>query len=228
MTASETTAPTGQKTLVFLLDVDNTLLDNDRLKDDISAHLLAALGEGGSRAFWRIYEEVRKVEDYVDYPATIKQWAIEFNDPATGEVLDHILDTIDFPSYVYPHVFEALQHLRSMGTAVILSDGDHTFQPGKIHRSGLEAAVDGVLIYVHKENELPKVFARYPADHYVMIDDKPRILAALENCCPSTFATVLVLQGKYAVEHEFKPPPDIVIKHIGDLQSLNAEAFLAE
>jgi FMN phosphatase YigB (HAD superfamily) len=213
--------------IVFLLDVDNTLLNHDKLKADLADHLQDLLGPDRAEAFWRIYEDVRRASDYVDYPTTVKEWTRAFNDPVTGEALEKLIDGIDFKSYVYPHVFETLRHLRDLGQAVILSDGDQVFQPLKIRNSGIEAAVDGVLIFVHKELELPTVFARYPAGHYVMIDDKPRILAALERECPVTFTTVFVLQGKYAVPHEFKPDPDIVVEHIGDLRTFTREQFMA-
>jgi FMN phosphatase YigB (HAD superfamily) len=213
--------------IVFLLDVDNTLLNHDRLKAELADHLSDLLGPDRAGAFWRIYEDVRKASDYVDYPTTVKEWTRAFNDPATGTQLQGLIDGIDFRSYVYPHVFETLHHLRELGTAVILSDGDQVFQPLKIRNSGIEASVDGVLIFVHKELELPAVFDRYPAGHYVMIDDKPRILAALERECPTTFTTVFVLQGKYAVPHEFKPEPDIVVETIADLRTFSREQFYA-
>jgi FMN phosphatase YigB (HAD superfamily) len=216
-----------QDGLVFLLDVDNTLLDHDRLKADLADRLQDMLGPDRAEAFWRVYEDVRKASDYVDYPTTVKEWIRAFNDPATGEQLQALIDGIDFQSYVYPHVFETLGHLRDLGKAVILSDGDQVFQPLKIRNSGIEAAVDGVLIFVHKELELSTVFETFPAGHYVMIDDKPRILAALERECPTTFTTVFVLQGKYAVPDQFKPGPDIVVERIGDVRTLTRDQFLA-
>lgn len=212
--------------IVFLLDVDNTLLNHDQLKVDLADHLAQLVGPGRAEAFWRIYEDVRKASDYVDYPTTVKEWTREFNDPDTGAELQKLIDGIDFKSYVYPHAIETLQHLRTIGKAVILSDGDQVFQPLKIRNSGIEAAVDGILIFVHKELELPTVFARFPARHYVMIDDKPRILAALERECPVTFTTVFVLQGKYAIEHKFDPEPDLVVQHIGDLRTFTREQFM--
>lgn len=213
--------------LVFLLDVDNTLLDNDRLKEDIAGQLEQLLGMERSDAFWRIYEQVRTCEDYVDYPETVKEWTAQFDDLAGGEALNRLLDSIDFPSYLFPHALDTLQYLRTIGTAVVLSDGDQVFQPKKIERSGIKDAVDGVLIYIHKEQELPRVFARYPADHYVMVDDKPRILAALEECCASTFTTVFVRQGKYAADSTLTPPPDIAVPHIADLRGITREEFLS-
>jgi FMN phosphatase YigB (HAD superfamily) len=216
-------------TLVFLLDVDNTLLDNDRLKDDLQREIRESLGPERADRFWQIYEEVRAELDCVDYPKTIERMAAEYGNPIMREQLEQLLYRIDFKSYLYPRVMDAIARMKSFGTVVILSDGDSVFQPEKIKRSGLEAATDGnVLIYVHKENELAHVFERYPADHYVMVDDKPRITAALERMCPGTFTTILVLQGKYAQSAgEYSPKPDIVIERIGGLRTFGREQFLA-
>lgn len=217
----------ADRTIVFLLDVDNTLLNNDALKADIAHELKEQLGTEKSTRFWELYEEVRHEEDFVDYPRTVERLAEEYHDPAMGRELNDVLRAFPFRNYLYPHVLDAIAHLKTMGTVVILSDGDTVFQPLKIRESGLEAAVDGhVLIYVHKEEELPKVFATYPADHYVMVDDKPRILASLETCCPTEFTTVLVCQGKYA-QDEATPRPDYVIEHIADLLTFTRVQFLS-
>ncbi len=220
--------PSGaDQSLVFLIDVDNTLLNNDGLKGDIAHDLMERLGAEKATRFWKLYEEVREDEDFVDYPRTVERLAAEYHDPAMGRELDHFLRTYPFRNYLYPHVLDTIAHLKTMGTAVILSDGDKVFQPLKIRDSGLGAAVDGhVLIYVHKEEELPKVFAAYPADHYVMIDDKPRILAALETCCPTAFTTVLVQQGKYG-SGEDSPRPDFVVQQIADLITFTRAQFLS-
>ncbi|MBV9279054.1 MAG: HAD family hydrolase [Chloroflexi bacterium] len=214
--------------LVFLLDVDNTLLDNDRLKEDLQRTIEERIGQERARRFWEVYEDVRQDEDFVDYPETVRRMVVEYRDPGLGEQLQAILDAVPFTSYLYPHVMEAIAHLNTMGTAVILSDGDSVFQPQKIKKSGLEAAVEGrVLIFVHKELELPTVFERYPADHYVVVDDKARIIAALERECPTRFTTVLVLQGKYAHPEDFDPKPDLVVPHVGDLRTFPKDRFLA-
>lgn len=216
-----------QETLTFLLDVDNTLLNNDQLKADVARDLEHRLGPERSARFWALYEEVREDEDFVDYPRTVERLGMEYHDLEMARDLHHLLRTLPFRRYLYPHVLETIAHLTTIGTVVILSDGDTVFQPLKIRESGLEAAVDGhVLIYVHKEDELDAVFAAYPADHYVMVDDKPRILAALERCCPAEFTTVLVSQGKYA--HESAPPaPDYVVEHIADLRTFTRPQFFA-
>jgi FMN phosphatase YigB (HAD superfamily) len=215
--------------LAFLLDVDNTLLDNDRLKDDLRREIRESLGPERAERFWQIYEEVRAELDVVDYPETVERVAEEYGDPIMGERLAKLLDRIDFRSYLYPHVMDAIRRMKSFGTVVILSDGDSVFQPEKIKKSGLEAAADGhVLIYIHKEKELAQVVQRYPAEHYVMVDDKPRITAALERMCPATFTTILVLQGKYAQSAgDYSPKPDVVIERIGDLRAFGRDRFVA-
>jgi FMN phosphatase YigB (HAD superfamily) len=137
-----------------------------------------------------------------------------------------IFDTLPFAEFLYPRVIETLQHLWSLGTVTILSDGDQVFQAQKIRKSGLEDAVNAnVMIYVHKENQLSEVFAHFPANHYVMVDDKARILSLLEANLAATFTTVFVLQGHYAREGEFEPAPDLVIQHISDLISFSKQQF---
>jgi FMN phosphatase YigB (HAD superfamily) len=226
--STESAQNTNEQTLVFLLDVDNTLLDNDRIKFDLAERIEELIGPERARRFWEIYEEVRHEQDFVDFPTTVSRLAKEYQDPETGRWLNRLLDTWPFRSYLYPHVLETMDYLKRLGKVVILSDGDSVFQPLKIRNSGLEEAADGnVLVYVHKEAELPKVFARYPANHYVVVDDKPRIIAALEQHCPSTFTTVLVLQGKYAHDNAVSPKPDYVTAHIADLRNFTRAEFLA-
>lgn len=226
-TEAEERSPAREPHIVFLLDVDNTLLDNDALKAEIGARIDALVGPTLAQRFWILYEEVRQERDFVDYPETLVRFIHEHGEAAKPEQLRAIFETLPFPSFLYPRVLEALEYLRSIGTAVILSDGDQVFQPRKIRESGLEAAVGGnVLIYVHKEHQLANVFARYPADHYVVVDDKPRILSVLEEDCPSTFTTVFVLQGHYAQEGKYHPAPDIVIHHIAELCTISKEQFI--
>lgn len=220
--------PSPRSEIVFLLDVDNTLLDNDRLKSDLASAIRRELGVERSERFWEVYEDVRSEEDYVDFPATVKRFAAFYKDPGLAEQLQRILDDIPFSEYPYPGVMETIRHLKTFGIVVILSDGDSVFQPQKIERSGLAAAVNGnVMIFVHKERELAHVYSQYPADHYVVVDDKPRILAALETTCPAEFTTILVLQGKYAHPEEFTPKPDYVVPGIGDLRDFTRIDFLA-
>lgn len=222
MTESRTPRP-----LVFLLDVDNTLLNNDALKADLGVRVQELAGAERTRGFWRLYEDIREKYGYVDLPATVREWALKFDDPTMGERLDDVLISIDFRHYLYPHVLETVAYLESLGTVTILSDGDRVFQALKIRNSGLTEAVGGrVVISVHKEAELAAVFAAYPADHYVMVDDRPRILAALEQECPATFTTVLVLQGEHAVQSEYEPAPDFVVPDIAELRRFTLTDFL--
>lgn len=213
--------------VVILLDVDNTLLDNDGLKREAASRIASLVGSDGADRFWEIYEEVRRDEEVVDFPETVRRWAHEIGDSGAGEQLLTVLEQLPFDEYLYPQVMETIDYLGTIGTPMILSDGDMVFQPLKIRESGLEAAVGGrVLVCVHKELELPALFVQYPARHYVMIDDKPRILSALEQECPTTFTTVLVMQGKYAVKGEFEPEPDYIVQAFGDMRNFSGAQLL--
>jgi FMN phosphatase YigB (HAD superfamily) len=219
----------NQKSIVFLLDVDNTLLDNDRIKADMARGIEALVGAKRAPRFWELYEKVRAEKDYVDLPTTVQRWADENGDSETGRRVEEMLEKFPFTEYLYPRVMETLEYLNTLGTTVILSDGDPIFQPLKIRNSRLERAVHGrVLVYVHKEEKLPEVFKLYPADHYVVVDDKPRILAALERSCPTTFTTILVLQGKYASDTSYAPEPDRVLPSFESLRELGYEDFLTD
>jgi len=212
--------------IVFFLDVDNTLLDNDQLKSDLGHRITTLLGPQGGARFWMLYEQVRRARDVVDYPRTIELMGEECG-KEVAEALTALTEQIPYRSYVYPGAFEAIRCLKGLGVPVILSDGDSVFQPRKIVLSGLADAVDGrVLVYRHKENELSDWTGRYPADHYVIVDDKPRIAAALERADSVRFTTVLVCQGKYAQETGFSPEPDVVLPVIGDLCEVTRERFL--
>jgi FMN phosphatase YigB (HAD superfamily) len=215
--------------LVIFLDVDNTLLDNDGLKADVDRKLRSMLSDDRAARFWQIYEDVRSEVDYVDYPTTIDRFSSEDGEPGLPGRLFETLFNYPFKERLYPHVFETLETLGHRGLPVILSDGDPVYQPLKIQRSGLAGAVGGrVMICVHKEAELPRVFETYPADHYVMVDDKPRIHAALEKTSPTDFTTILVMQGKYSTDQTARPRPDLVVESIGDLRFLPPEAFTAK
>ena len=213
--------------LGFLLDVDNTLLDNDALKDYLSERLREALGSEGADTFWQLYEEVRHQRDVVDLPLTVERYVVRSNDATAGTRLRQVLDTIPFPDFVYPHALETLQRLKTLGATTILSDGDSVFQARKIERSGLAAAVDNhVLIYIHKEDHLDEVATAQPADHSVIVDDKARILANVKRILGERVTTVHVLQGHYA--HQEVPggfTPDIEVQGIGDLRALDAARF---
>ncbi len=218
--------------LVFLLDVDNTLLANDEVKRILDEHLQAELGAERTARFWDIYEHVRQEKDVVDIPLSLKKLREEIphaqlDDPTYNHVRS-IFDNYPFFQNLYPHVLETLHYLRTLGLTVIVSDGDKFFQAEKIFASNLAEAVEGrVLLYVHKQHHLHEVMEKYPADHYVMIDDKPDILVASKKILRSHLTTVFVQQGKYAEAP--KPSdfsPDISVLHIADLRSFSAEQFL--
>jgi FMN phosphatase YigB (HAD superfamily) len=208
---------------VYLLDVDNTLLDNDRFSADLDAHLTRALGAEGRARYRRLYRAVREQRGYADYLEPLQRMRRDFEaDPDLLQVSGFLLD-YPFADRVYPGVLQMLATLRTRGTAVILSDGDIVFQPRKIQRSGLWGAVQGrVLVYVHKEQMLDAVQMAYPARHYVMVDDKPRLLAAIKAALGARVTTVFVRQGHYAVDADIDAscPPDFRIARIGELAQL--------
>ena len=206
---------------VYLLDVDNTLLDNDAVIEDLRRHLIDAFGLACDQRYWEIFEELRTELGYADYLGALQRYRIE--NPREGHVLQISMFLLHYPfaSRVYPGALDAIRSLRSRGPVVILSDGDVVFQPRKIERSGLWAAVEGeVLIYVHKEQMLDDVERRYPARRYVMVDDKLRILAAMKKFWGDRLTTVFVRQGHYA--HDAAqltgfPAADVTIERVADL-----------
>jgi hypothetical protein len=199
------------------LDVDNTLLDNDAAKAALELRIAEAVGPEVARRFWELYEQVRDALDYVDFPETIRQLGIE--QPAAAGRIGPILDELPYREFVYPGAFETIDRLWRVATPVILSDGDPVFQPRKIERAGLAAAVRGnVLIYVHKEERLAEVTGRFPGPRPVFVDDKARILGHVERQLPDA-VTVHVGQGRYASEpvDAGDPQPDLEIASIADL-----------
>ncbi|TCV93824.1 FMN phosphatase YigB (HAD superfamily) [Luteibacter rhizovicinus] len=215
--------------IVFLLDVDNTLLDNDRFSADLAARLERDFGPEGRDAYNAIDHDLRDQYGYADYLTTLQRFRIgRETHPKLAEMSFFLLD-YPFDERVFPGTLDAIAHLRSMGRPVILSDGDVVFQPRKVRRAGLWDAFAGdVLIYVHKEDMLDNMRARYPATHYVMIDDKPRILVALKKIMGDSVTTVFVRQGHYAAaagKELEETPPDIVLDSIADLRGLDASAF---
>ncbi|HZU68671.1 MAG TPA: HAD family hydrolase [Ktedonobacteraceae bacterium] len=218
-------------TLVFLLDVDNTLIDNDKVKEDFSTHLEVELGPKLAARFWELYEAVRKERSVVDIPLTFRRLREEIPlselDEQTFLHAESIFDNYPFYNALYPHTLETLQHLRSMGLTVIVSDGDQFFQSEKIFRSDLAESVEGrVLIYTHKQQHLEEILQKYPADHYVMIDDKPDILVDSKALMGKKLTTVFVEQGHYAKQVPDNFSPDIHVLHIGDLRNFTMEQFL--
>jgi len=215
--------------LVFLFDVDNTLLDNDRVAADLKRYLAKEVGEERQRQYWDFFEELRAELGYADYLGALQRYRVNHpHEPHLLEVSTYLVN-YPFANRLFPGSLDALEHVRAFGKAVILSDGDVVFQPMKIHRSGLFEAVDGrVLIYIHKEKELDDVEARYPAQHYVLVDDKVRILAAVKERWNRRLTTVFPRQGHYAngPDVERYPAPDVTIDRISDLTSYDATALL--
>ena len=216
--------------VVFLFDVDNTLVDNDRVQADLKEHLAQTYGPATRDRYWNILEELREELGYVDYLGALERYRVE--DLHRPEVLRMSSWLVDYPfaDRLYPGALDAVKHVQQWGTHVVLSDGDAVFQPRKVERSGLWRAFDGrVLIYIHKEEELDDVARLYPADHYVMIDDKLRILSAVKKIWGERVTTVFPKQGHYAFDPEILsecPPADIELAKVGDLVSYDLPALL--
>ena len=207
--------------VVFLLDVDNTLLDNDRFGTDLGDRLEQSFGAFERARYWSIIAKRREELGLVDYLGSLQEFRTGLDDHA--ELLEMSSFLLDYPfaDHLFPQALDAIAHLRTLGRPVILSDGDIVFQPRKIQRSGIWSAVDGnVLIYLHKEKVLDHMQKRYPAKQYVMIDDKSNLLAAMKTVMGSQLSTVFVRQGHYALAPEsnmVQPVPDVVIDKIADL-----------
>ncbi len=209
------------KAVVFLFDVDNTLLDNDRVSADLKQYLANRVGEDHQRRYWALFEELRTELGYADYLGALQRYRTEYpRDPNLLAVSEFLIE-YHFANRLFPNSLDVLEHVAQWGQPVILSDGDVVFQPHKIRRSGLFDAVNGhVLIYVHKEHELEDVRQRYPADHYVLVDDKVRILTAIKKAWGNGVTTVFPRQGHYARDPNIVaayPPADISIERVGDL-----------
>ena len=208
---------------VFLLDVDNTLLDNDAVIADLRRHVVEAIGADCEREYWQMFEQLRGELGYADYLGALQRYRIAH--PRETRVLRISLYLLHYPfaGRVYPGAFDVIRALRSRGRTAILSDGDVVFQPRKIERSGLWAAVEGeVLIYIHKEEMLDDVARRYPAERYVMVDDKLRILTAMKAIWGDRLTTVFVRQGHYAHDTALVaslPPADVTVETIGELSN---------
>ena len=207
--------------VVFLFDVDNTLLDNDRVGADLQRHLASEIGPTGAQEYWQIFEQLRTELGYADYLGGLQRYRAKHPHAQQLLCLSNFLINYPFAERLFPDALKVIEHVLQWGPVVILSDGDVVFQPLKIIRSGLANTVSGrVLIYVHKEQELDDVELRYPAEHYVLVDDKLRILAAVKKFLGARVNTVFVRQGHYATDPkilESYPPADISIERIGDL-----------
>lgn len=206
---------------VFLFDVDNTLLDNDAVQADLSAHLERKFGRASRDRYWSLFEELRGELGYADYLGALQRYRLEnLDDPQLLQVSSFLVD-YPFAERLYQGALAALAHCGRLGQTVILSDGDVVFQPRKVQRAGLWDAVSGrVLIYLHKEQMLAAVERRYPAEHYVMIDDKLRILTAMKRVWGARLTTIFARQGHYALdprELASYPAADLAVQGIGEL-----------
>lgn len=215
--------------IVFLLDVDNTLIDNDRFSSGLTARLNQDFGRVECERYWSIYGDLRAKFGYADYLGALQIFRTgSDNETALLQMSKFLLD-FPFYEHLYPRARDAIQQLNDLGTTVILSDGDIVFQPRKIQRSGLWDAVDGrVRVYLHKERMLHVIQRDFPANHYVMIDDKPQLLAAMKRVLADRITTVFVRQGHYAVESErvaIDPAPDVAVEHIGHLCDVTPAFF---
>ncbi|MHB1871659.1 MAG: HAD family hydrolase [Steroidobacteraceae bacterium] len=207
--------------IVFLLDCDNTLLDNDRVQSDLRTHLAREFGPESRDRYWEIFEDLRAELGYADYLGALQRYRLgALSDPRLLQMSTFLVD-YPFADRLYPGALAAIAHLRAQGLTVILTDGDVVFQPRKIQRSGLWDAVEGrVMITIHKEQMLDDVERRYPAHHYVMVDDKLRILAAMKRILGRRLTTIFPRQGHYALDpHNLSmyPPADLAIEAIADL-----------
>ena len=218
------------KTVVFLFDVDNTLIDNDRVQAHLSEHLEQSYGAATRDRYWEIFEQLRSELGYADYLGALERYRMEdLHRPELLRMSNWLVD-YSFADRLYPRALDAVRHVQQWGTVVILSDGDAVFQPRKVERSGLWHLFENrVLIYIHKEQELDDVGRLYPADHYVLIDDKLRILSAVKKFWGDDVTTVFPKQGHYALDSKVLaeyPPADIELANIGDLLNYDLSSFL--
>ena len=216
--------------VVFLVDVDNTLLDNDRVAADLRRYLERELGRERQERYWAIFEQLRSELGYADYLGALQRYRVESpRDPHVLTVSSFLVN-YPFANRLYPNSLDVLERFAAWGPTVIFSDGDAVFQPRKVERSGLQEAVNSnMLIYIHKERELDDVERRYPAEHYVMVDDKLRILAAVKQIWGARVTTVFPRQGHYALDPKETapyPPADITIGRIGELLGCDLPSLL--
>jgi FMN phosphatase YigB (HAD superfamily) len=217
--------------VVFLFDVDNTLLDNDRVTADLKQYLTHEVGPERQQRYWAIYEQLRAELGYADYLGALQRYRIEYPHDPRLLTVSRFLVNYPFANRLFPNSLDVVDQCKQWGKAVILSDGDVVFQPRKIERSGLFDAVDGnVLIYVHKERELDDVAQQYPARQYVLVDDKLRILTAVKKAWSARVTTVFPRQGHYARDPQAAasyPAADVSLDRIGDLLSYDLKKLLA-
>lgn len=220
--------------IVFLLDVDNTLLDNDQITTDLHGHLERQFGAASAQRYWAIFEHLRQERGYADYLGALQRYRLEAEQDIEDDTrllqMSNFLIDYPFAARLYPQALDVIKHLSTLGPTVILSDGDVVFQPHKVLRSGLWAAVEGrVLIYIHKEQRLDAMQRQFPARHYVVVDDKLRLLAEMKNVLQERLTSVFPRQGHYARDPSQAlryPPADISIERIGELMQFQAADFL--
>jgi FMN phosphatase YigB (HAD superfamily) len=218
--------------VVFMLDVDDTLLDNDRFAANLSERLNDAFGKAEGERYWQIYGQLRERLGYADYLGALQEFRLGSDDETDLLQMSDFLLEYPFDGILYPHARAVIEHLSGMGTTIILSDGDIVFQPRKIRRSGLWDAVEGrVLVYLHKERMLDTLQRLFPARRYVMLDDKPQLLAAFKRVLGDRLTTVFVRQGHYAAQSagtKIDPPPDVTVAQIGGLLNFSLPDFHAD
>ena len=211
--------------IVFIFDVDNTLLDNDALKASLRRELIALFGEAGNEKYWAHYEALRKEEGFVDLLGAVQRFRLEYMHDRKVYQLSRFLLDYPFPDRLFPGALEAVSHVRRWGLPIIVSDGDMVFQPRKIANSGLWRAFDDqVLIYIHKQQELDEVERLYPARHYVLFDDNPKILDGAKKVLGDRVTTVLPKQGHYANDAKTLASfiaPDIAVDRIADVTTID-------
>ena len=218
--------------VVFLFDVDNTLLDNDRVSKNLRSFLETEVGAERSNRYWEIFEDLRRKLGYADYLGALQRYRLEYAYDTHLLALSTYLINYPFANRLFPNSLDVIEHCKQWGKVVILSDGDVVFQPRKVERSGLFEAVEGnILIYIHKEFELDDVERRYPAEHYVLVDDKLRILTAIKEIWSDKVTTVFPRQGHYALdEKELSkyPAADITLERIGDILNFTLDDFVRD
>ena len=216
--------------LVFLFDVDNTLLDNDRVIDHLQQYLTEQVGPERQQRYWEFFEQLRAELGYADYLGALQRYRIEYPQDPGLLTVSHFLINYPFAIRLYPDSLDVVERVKQWGQAVVLSDGDVVFQPLKIERSGIsETFGSNVLIYIHKEQELDDVEKRYPAAHYILIDDKLRILNAVKKVWGGKVTTVFPRQGHYANHPQalaMYPPADLSVERIGDLLQYDLESLV--
>jgi FMN phosphatase YigB (HAD superfamily) len=224
-------AGTRAEKVVFLFDVDNTLLNNDRVIRDLQDHLKRDVGAQNARRYWAIFDDLRAKLGYADYLGALQRYRIEYPHDLRLLTVSHFLIHYPFANRLYPESLDVIEQAKTWGRTALLTDGDVVFQPRKVECSGLGEAVHGqVMVYVHKEHELADVARRYPARHYVVVDDKLRLLAAIKKAWRGRVTTVFVRQGHYALDSRITagcPPADVTLERIGGLLGCKLPELLA-